>query len=57
MTEQKGYPHRSKHKFSYHMREGYPVIHLSKTGREYIMVRKKGGGTKRLYIKKGKYNY
>jgi len=39
------------------MREGYPVIHLSKTGREYIMVRKKGGGTKRLYIKKGKYNY
>jgi hypothetical protein len=31
---------------------GYPVIHVSKTGRKYMMVRKKGGGTRRLYLNK-----
>jgi len=50
----KNYPHRSKKKLTYHGRTGKPIIHLSKTGREFIMVRKKGGGTKRLYLKNGK---
>lgn len=50
----KKYPHRSKRKMTYHGRTGKPMIHLNKKGREYIMVRKRGGGTKRLYLKKGK---
>lgn len=40
---------RSKKLITYHGRKGYPVIHISETGRKYIMVRKKGGGVKRLY--------
>lgn len=40
---------RSKKKITYHGRSGYPVIHTSSAGRKYIMVRKKGGGVKRLY--------
>lgn len=40
---------RSRKKIKYHGRTGYPVIHQSPSGRRYIMVRKKGGGTKRLY--------
>ena len=44
------YPHKSKRKMKYHDREGYPTIHKDKkTGKTYVMVRKKGGGTKRLY--------
>jgi len=42
--------HRSRVKLTYHGRSGYPVIHYSSAGRAYIMVRKKGGGTKRLYL-------
>jgi len=45
--------HRSKKKLRYHGREGYPMIHETKQGKEYIMVRKRGGGTKRLYLVKG----
>jgi len=40
---------RSKRAITYHGRTGYPVIHESKSGRKYIMVRKKGGGVRRLY--------
>ena len=44
------YPHKSKQKMKYHDREGYPTIHKDKkTGKTYVMVRKKGGGTKQLY--------
>jgi len=43
------YPRRAKSKIKYHGREGRPVIHKSGTGKRYIMVRKRGGGTKRLY--------
>ena len=38
---------------SYHGREGYPIIHITRTGRIYIMVRKDSGGVKRLYLKRG----
>lgn len=44
---------RSKRKLTYHGRSGYPVVHETKTGRDYIMVRKRDGGTKRLYLKYG----
>lgn len=40
---------RARKKIKYHGREGYPVIHMSKSRRKYIMVRAKGGGVKRLY--------
>lgn len=40
---------RSKKAITYHGRSGRPVIHQAKTGRRYIMVRKVGGGVKRLY--------
>ena len=40
---------RTKKKITYHGRSGYPTIHKTKTGKKYIMVRKKGGGVKRLY--------
>ena len=40
---------RSKKTISYHGRVGHPVVHYAKSGRKYIMVRKPGGGTKRLY--------
>ena len=40
---------RTKRVVKYHGRSGKPLLHKSKTGREYIMVRKKGGGVKRLY--------
>lgn len=33
---------------TYHGRTGRPVVH-EEDSRKYIMVRKKGGGTKRLY--------
>ena len=35
--------------YVYHGRKGTPKIHTSKTKRKYIMVRKVGGGVKRLY--------
>lgn len=34
---------------TYHGRTGFPMVHEAESGRQYIMVRKKGGGTKRLY--------
>ena len=34
---------------TYHCRPGNPIIHSNKQGKQYIMVRKKGGGVKRLY--------
>ena len=40
---------KSKKKITYHGREGYPLVHVSDDGRKYIMVRARGGGTKRLY--------
>jgi hypothetical protein len=40
---------RSKKSIDYHGRKGKPVVHASKDGRKFIMVRKKGGGVKRLY--------
>ena len=40
---------RSSKKITYHGRVGRPVIHKTKTGRKFIMVRSKGGGVKRLY--------
>ena len=40
---------RSKKVIKYHGRIGRPVIHMSKSGRKYIMVRAKGGGVQRLY--------
>lgn len=44
---------RSKIKMVYHGRSGYPLIHETLKGRKYIMVRVRGGGTKRLYLVKG----
>jgi len=40
---------RSRKKITYHGRTGFPIIHMTKGGRKYIMVRAKGGGTRRLY--------
>jgi hypothetical protein len=34
---------------AYHGRGGRLIIHNSKSGKRYIMTRKKGGGSKRLY--------
>ena len=33
----------------YHGRAGKPLVHTTRTGRQYIMVRAPGGGVKRLY--------
>jgi hypothetical protein len=41
---------RSKEKLTYHGRSGYPVIHETTKGKRFIMVRKRGGGVKRLYL-------
>lgn len=36
---------------TYHGRKGRPIIHLTKVNlKPFIMVRKVGGGTKRLYL-------
>lgn len=43
------YPRRSKKSITYHGRTGKPIIHQTKRGSLYIMVRAKDGGTKRLY--------
>ena len=39
----------SRKEITYHGRSGHPLIHESETGKNYIMVRRRGGGTKRLY--------
>ena len=36
-------------RITYHGRTGRPKVHTSSTGRDFIMVRRRGGGTKRLY--------
>ena len=38
-----------KKKITYHGRSGYPEVHMTASGKRYIMVRAEGGGTKRLY--------
>ena len=43
------YRRRSSKSITYHGRSGHPIVHQTKGGRLYIMVRKPGGGTKRLY--------
>jgi len=40
---------RSKKTINYHGRKGKPMIHVASNGKKFIMVRKKGGGVKRLY--------
>lgn len=40
---------RSKKVIKYHGRSGKPLIHSNKQGKKFIIVRKKGGGVKRLY--------
>lgn len=40
---------RAKKLITYHGRAGHPLIHIAKAGRRFIMVRKQGGGVKRLY--------
>jgi len=46
---------RTKKRICYHGRCGHPVVHHTKIGGAYILVRKKGGGVKRLYA--GSYYY
>ena len=48
-------PQRKKTSTTYHGIKGKPIVHKTNEGRKYIMVRKKGGGTKRLY-KGSKYS-
>lgn len=40
---------RTKNIIRYHGRSGKPKIHANKAGKRFIMVRKVGGGVKRLY--------
>lgn len=40
---------RTKSTIRYHSRSGKPKIHANKADKRYIMVRKVGGGVKRLY--------
>ena len=40
---------RAKKSKMYHGRVGRPLIHITKSGRKFVMVRAKGGGTRRLY--------
>lgn len=48
---------RAKTTITYHGRTGRPKLHWSGTGNPYIMVRRKKGGTKRLYLRtKGAYS-
>lgn len=42
--------YHAKETYTYHGRTGRPMIHQSESGKGYIMVRAKGGGTKRLYL-------
>ena len=41
---------RAKTSITYHGRSGKPKLHWTGKGRAFIMVRKKGGGNKRLYL-------
>lgn len=43
---------RSNKQMCYHGRCGHFVIHQTQEGKRYVMVRKSGGGTKRLYLDK-----
>lgn len=43
---------RSKKELCYHGRCGHFVIHETDANKLYVMVRKRGGGTKRLYLDK-----
>lgn len=43
------YPRRAKKAIVYHSRTGKPIIHQASNGGLYIMVRKRGGGVKRLF--------
>ena len=40
---------RAKKSKMYHGRVGRLVIHITKSGRKFVMVRKPGGGVRRLY--------
>jgi len=40
---------RTRRTITYHGRKGHPVVHQDEKGRKFIMVRKRGGGVKRLY--------
>lgn len=54
IDQKDGYPYRSEIEMEYHGRRGHPQIHLSESGREFIMVRKDDGrGDKRLYLVDG----
>lgn len=53
IDQKEGYPYRSEREMTYHGKSGRPLVHCSETGREYIMVRKQGGGDKRLYLVNG----
>jgi len=44
---------RSKKALTYHGRTGHPILHETDTGKEFIMVRATGGGTKKLFLKNG----
>ena len=41
---------RSIKKMCYHDRCGHFILHQTPDGKRYVMVRKTGGGTKRLYL-------
>ena len=48
---------RSKRVMTYHGRVGHPMVHETENGKKFIMVRARkieGGGTKRLYLVRGK---
>ena len=45
---------RTTNTIRYHSRSGKPKIHANQAGKRFIMVRKVGGGVKRLY-EGGKY--
>jgi len=51
MGRLKSWTMKAKRRITYHGRSGKPTIHLTKSSlKPYIMVRKVGGGVKRLYI-------
>jgi hypothetical protein len=43
---------RSKKILCYHSRCGHPILHTDEKNKIYIMARKPGGGTKRIYLNK-----
>jgi len=40
---------RNKKRVCYHGRCEHLLVHYSKSGKKYVLVRKKGGDTRRLY--------